>query len=195
MNFDEPIIIIGSPRSGTSLTAQIFSAHGVWSGTSRSPDEWNPMGYYENVMLTELRYRMGHGDGMDRDHVHDLIMADSYTGGPWMVKHSPPTWRMWRQFTPKWVLVRRNQDDIVRSRIRCGQWDMTEAEHRIAVETDAATLDAIHDYIGGVNVWPEYFFENQWKELDRAFDYAGLTLNTDEAKARLDLSLWNTAEK
>ncbi len=45
MNF-EPIIILGSPRSGTSLVSSIFAAHDVWVGTTKDGDQWNPRGYY-----------------------------------------------------------------------------------------------------------------------------------------------------
>ena len=126
INFNQPIIILGSPRSGTSLTASIFAAHGVWTGTSRDSDQWNPHGYYENILLHVPRLTAGHGDGLSTELVYDLITDDGYQGGAWLVKHSPLTWRTWRQFSPKWVFVWRDKEEILQSRIRCGQWDMTE---------------------------------------------------------------------
>lgn len=190
MHVPEPIIILGPPRSGTSLTASIFKAHGIWVGTVRPPDDGNPKGYFENIMLTEVRYRMGHGDGLSRPLVHDLIFSDGYIEGLWLVKHSPPIWRAWRQFNPFWILVNRDTEKIVDSRIRCKQWDMTQAEHRIAVETDIAICQSIKRHIGGVEIRPDLFFSGDWSEMKKAFEYCGLVFNVDEAQACLDRSLW-----
>lgn len=194
MNIPQPIIILGSPRSGTSLVASIFAAHGVFVGTSREADSGNPKGYYENVMLAEMRYRMGHGDGLDPALVEDTLYADGYIGGPWLVKHSPPTWRSWRRFTPKWVLIHRAEDETLRSRINCAQWDMTEAEHRIAIQTDEATVPGIKKHIGGVDVWPAEFFTGRWDALADAFAFCGLDFDPEIAESRTYPDLWNEKE-
>lgn len=186
----EPIIILGSPRSGTSLTAEIFAAHGVWIGTSRERDEWNEHGYFENVMLAEFRHVSNYGAGMDRRVVEDLIVDDGYPGGPWLVKHSPPTWRAWCQFQPKWVLVRRSTEDIIKSRIRCEQWPMSMAEHRIAVDTDDAILDGVNRYLGAPQVRPQEFIDGDWSGMRIAFAHCGLELDVDLARACIDKGLW-----
>lgn len=188
MKFPEPIIVLGSPRSGTSLVASIFAAHGVWTGTSREPDEGNPA-YYENIHLRELRYQMGHGDGIDKETVHDCMLADGYTGGPWLVKHSPLTWRAWRQFSPTWVLVRRNPNAIYQSRERCGQWKMTIGEHRVAVDTDIAILESMKRWMGGYEVWPDLFFRGQWAPLNNAVPKFKKAL----AERQLKPDLWHQA--
>ena len=143
-------------------------------------------------MLSEVRYRMGHGDGLDPDLVRELIVTDGYTGGKWMAKHSPPTWRAWRNFSPKWIFIRRDKEDIISSRIQCNQWDMTEAEHRVAVDIDIATIKSLHQHIGGVEVWPSKLFKNQFDEIEAAFRYCGIELNIDETKSCLVPNLWNT---
>ncbi len=52
------VVILGSPRSGTSLTAGILETLGVDMGKARKPDFENPRGYFEDVdfsgMMGEL---------------------------------------------------------------------------------------------------------------------------------------------
>lgn len=155
----------------------------------------NERGYYENLMIAEVRYRMGIHEGMDRKLIHDLLIDDGYRGGPWLVKHSPVTWWAWRQFQPKFIFVRRPQQAIVESRIRCGHpagVPMTEAEHKIAVATDIAIMDNIEAYIGGMSVWPDDFFKNRWHDLERAFEYCGLRLDREKAAQQIDPALWHS---
>ncbi len=170
--------------------ASIFAAHGVWVGAAlRSPDSGNPHGYYENDMMTQFRALANYGEGMQRGLVYQTLIADEYEGGPWLVKHSPSTWMAWKQFSPKWVLVRRDMDMSVESRIRCGQWDMTEPEHRIAVEADNAILDGISHHLESVSVTPDAFFNDDWQDMKMAFEFCGLEFN--ERNVHLDSSAWH----
>ena len=50
----EPIVIVGVPRSGTSLVAGLFAKHGVWTGKCRPADEHNPTGYFESVAFNKI---------------------------------------------------------------------------------------------------------------------------------------------
>lgn len=189
--FLQPIIILGSPRSGTSLVASIFAAHGVFVGTSRPRDSANPRGYYENVALTDLRYSMGHGEGLDPKVVYDCLLVDGYNGGPWLVKHSPLTWRVWRNFKPYWIFVRRAQERIISSRIRCGQWDMNEVEHRIAVETDIAIINAIQQYIGGSSIWSDVLVSGHFETIRHIFDNYNLEFDNNKTISCIDPALWH----
>jgi hypothetical protein len=48
------IIIVGPPRSGTSLTSGIFARQGYFAGEQlRSGDDYNPFGYFEDEALVE----------------------------------------------------------------------------------------------------------------------------------------------
>ena len=48
------VIVLGSPRSGTSLTAGLLTILGVDMGKVRPPDFENPTGYYEDVDFSRL---------------------------------------------------------------------------------------------------------------------------------------------
>ena len=50
----EPIVILTSGRSGSSMIAGIFAAHGVWKGETFGGDHINPKGTFENIALKQL---------------------------------------------------------------------------------------------------------------------------------------------
>ena len=53
------IIIVGPPRSGTSLTSGIFARQGYFAGEQlRSGDDYNPFGYFEDEALVEANVKL-----------------------------------------------------------------------------------------------------------------------------------------
>lgn len=48
------VVVLGSPRSGTSMTAGILSLIGVDMGKVRKPDPQNPRGYFEDLDFLSL---------------------------------------------------------------------------------------------------------------------------------------------
>lgn len=48
------VVVLGPPRSGTSMTAGLLSILGVDFGRVRKPDPLNPTGYWEDVRFLEL---------------------------------------------------------------------------------------------------------------------------------------------
>jgi hypothetical protein len=53
------IVIVGPPRSGTSLTSGIFAGQGYFAGEQlRSGDDYNPFGYFEDEALVEANVRI-----------------------------------------------------------------------------------------------------------------------------------------
>lgn len=114
MTAPPPIVIIASPRSGSSLAAALFAAHGVWTGRCRPADAGNEGGYFENVDLLPLR--------MVQDAApvpFDGVLREAgWTGGPWLVKHSPVRWDYWRTLEPAYVLCHRDPEDCAASQKR-----------------------------------------------------------------------------
>lgn len=124
----EPIVVTGTLRCGSSLTARIFAEHGAWVGECEGPSKANPDGFYENLAIKSWVQR--NVDPKDRSKIlsqeHPLhpdfrtfLMAtlkkESYQGGPWLVKHSVLYWRLWDQFSPRFVLPRRNLAEVFQS--------------------------------------------------------------------------------
>jgi hypothetical protein len=51
---NNPILITGAARSGTSVTAGVVHICGAWGGLMADPNDYNLKGYYENLELGEL---------------------------------------------------------------------------------------------------------------------------------------------
>jgi len=136
---ERPIIVLGTPRSGTSLTAGLLHHCGVWAGECRQADQWNPRGYFENIALTQLRKNRA----LSLESVKRALENEGYQGGPWLYKSTPWSWRFWEPFNPFWVLVRRPSEAVLVSRKRGPWFDETEAEARSVVQRDLDLMNQI----------------------------------------------------
>ena len=121
----EPIIVLGQPRSGSSMTAGIFHHHGVWTGTCRAADDSNKKGHFENIPIRNLligthkaivhKGVVAQKIAGFREQVLQHISNDGYTGGPWLWKGSTMYWPAFFEFEPKFVVVNRPREQIFKS--------------------------------------------------------------------------------
>ncbi|MGS2724270.1 sulfotransferase [Porticoccus sp. GXU_MW_L64] len=76
------IIILGMPRSGTSMLSSIFVNHGYYvasdSDSVRAPDHFNPDGYWESDQLTKFNAEVLKISGFQHDNtwMYDSILSD-----------------------------------------------------------------------------------------------------------------------
>lgn len=131
------VLILGSPKSGTSVTAGIVHRLGVSMGPDlRLPDARNPRGYFEDVEWNELHDDMlaaaGGGpwtlpsmDALDQiapafeDRIATLIASRDAAQEPWGVKVGPSVLRYVVPAVrdPRFVMVARNPLDTARSAV------------------------------------------------------------------------------
>lgn len=134
-----PIIITGTPKSGTSLTAGIIHACGAWGGNMLKGSEYNPKGFFENAELINKLNQMGAGfvneqkraetnyekkmlelDMQERRQVSHKILSDQgYSDGPWFFK-APDALRspeFYHNLFPQasWIITNRNPNDVLES--------------------------------------------------------------------------------
>lgn len=74
------VVVLGKPRSGTSLTAEILTVLGVDMGADIAPSAFNPRGDYEDLEFNELNASILAAAGGDQNGVlrippRDTIMA------------------------------------------------------------------------------------------------------------------------
>lgn len=118
----EPILILGQPRSGSSMTAGIFAQHGVWTGECREGTQDNPKGFYENIGIRKIIIDMHKAivhDGVVamkirgfRDKVEQQLVREGYKDGPWLWKGSALYHQAWFEFQPKFVVCYRPEKEI-----------------------------------------------------------------------------------
>jgi len=138
----DPIIITGCARSGTSLTAGIIHLSGIWGGKVLGPTPANPKGQFENREIIDKVEKVYLSSiGMDprgqdpipsftdlaidydrRKKVLDIIKGQGYQGGPWYFKDAKAilSWPIWNHAFPqaKWVIVLRAPSKIAESCLR-----------------------------------------------------------------------------
>ena len=140
---DRPILVLGLPRSGTSIIAGALQACGAWLGHTVPAGRSNPKGFFENVFLREqVNKPILQQLDCDPLGVHKLPVLDSlptidwveekvrtnlttegYPGTiPWVFKDPKLSliWPIWRHAFPqaRWIIVRRDVEDVVRSCLR-----------------------------------------------------------------------------
>lgn len=180
------IVVLGSPRSGTSLVSGLLVEHGVWAGECRAADERNPRGYFENVGLRALRV----SGRVTRRTVKAELAKQGYDGGPWLVKHTPGTAHVWAEFDPIHVCVRRDMRAVLASRKASRTYEETPNEARDTVVRHIQVLERIAAD-GGLEIWPDRLMHGDWSDFVRILDAAGLTFDRDAAEAFLDRTLWH----
>jgi hypothetical protein len=180
----EPIIIVGTPRSGTSMVAGIFDCHGVFTGKCRQADGNNPKGYFENTDLTVLRYV----NLLHRDAVAKILRKQGYVSGNWLVKHTPRYWRRWSDFCPKFIKVRRDFDKTLESRIKSGHFEETELQARKTIISDTKIMDR---HIKGPNIYADELVKGDLSSLKSAMEYCGIEMSAKKVSGFVDASLWH----
>lgn len=193
-----PIVVLGAPRSGTSLTAGLFAQHGVWTGNCMAPDSRNALGYFENLdlkrsLIEHCGRLVNRGELADRlpegvwsGCVQKALDAGGYTGGPWLFKHSAMYYPAWlTDFDPIFVCCFRNPRDIAAS----GKASRLLTESK-AIAAHHRVMGELLDY-GAHKVSPERFIRHEWDQLLPPFHEAGLEFDEDVARAFVRPDLWH----
>jgi hypothetical protein len=193
---DDPIVVIGLPRSGTSMVAGTFAAHGVFVGTCKEADNKNPKGFFEHVGFTDLVIKM-YGRGLIsknripeshpdfKPKLMELMERDGYSGGPWLVKHAHVYYRIWKDFSPRFVVVKRDSESISESAKELG-W----ASSMSHIAGAQKILDRAAKERGAPVVYSNEIVEGNFDSLQKAFEYCHLTFNSWTASQFIDPSLW-----
>lgn len=207
--YQDPIIVVGLPRSGTSVTAGVLHCCGAWGGDEKEldyADNNNPHGYFENTPLFgSLRANVNPdpyceilGDNSLSAKLKLLLVPEMK---PWFFKHHyvlyDTDWEMshvpaFRDTFPnaKWLIVRRDNHGIKDSQNFVWENDPPDyiANHslerleqmRLLLDSDADTFE----------IWP---FEEMHKPgLDGFRDmveWAGLEWDEPAVRALVDPNL------
>lgn len=195
----EPILVVASPRSGTSMTAGLIHRHGVWVGTYRENDKYNPQGHYENKPLNSvLRHWFGvlpvtgeiatPVDGF-REKVEEVIRGDGYEEGPWLYKHSVMYWPIWHEFDPIWIKCWRDKESIIASNKAVGFLKSSESDNRVRhlVERHHEEMRKLP----GPDVDTEAVAQGDFTTLEEAINHCGLKFDEQIASEFVMPDAWH----
>lgn len=140
---NQPILVTGLPRSGTSMVAGLFDASGAWTGTTVPGNSENPKGFFEHQVLREkitkqiliqldvdplgVKSVPPLKPGMKVDGIEkiitNIIKADGYgEDQPWLYKGAKLSliWPIFDKAFPaaRWIIVRRNPEEVIDSCLR-----------------------------------------------------------------------------
>lgn len=198
---NNPILITGVERSGSTLIARILDLCGVWSGYCNNMFENQTIVGFNNELLDlspiglpdvdTLQIPVNWGKSINR-----VLVAQKGLGKPWMVKHSGLTrlWPVWNYAYPdaKWLIVRRRTGDVIQSCIKTGYMRVFKdpvIRNEFLFETEEqAWLWWVHQYEkrfvqmieAGLNcriIWPERMVTGDYQQIYETIEWLGLKWN------------------
>lgn len=205
------ILILCSPRTGSSMVAQVFWRHGCWVDRG-SIEHSNAFGYtsYENQHIKEVARRQWMDYHTERRKVFGIAMEPAerhvkalaaavrsqVKGDPWMYKTAVEMSPLFLQFRPRIVLVRRNEDAAVAS--------MAAKQAERGIEPDVADIRAIHRRRMALMARIEREHGAAWVDTDEmiagdygairsAVNYCGLKYDERLVEQSIDAGKWNFA--
>ena len=176
------IIILGLPRSGSSMVSGIFEAHGVWTGTCRGPDRCNEKGYFENIRFKAyMKKYPPNVEAIDR-----IMHKDGYTGGPWLWKVLSKENGEFDIFKPKYICCKRPAKDIFMSMRASGIYggQMSNKKLKKFIRQRQARLR-------GIEIDTSYLARGWFDQIALAIESCGLKYNQAITKDFVDEKLWH----
>ncbi len=219
MDLPDPILITGCARSGTSMTAGIFSLCGAFGGDMSGPTTHNRRGMFENQTIrNDIVKPYLSAIGMDPLGQHPLpnttdlpeskslrwevlstMIGQGYEAGPWFYKGAKMCllWPNWHTAfkDAKWIIVRRNDGDIIHSCMRTGfMRAFRNAEGWQGwIDHHKRCFQEMQD--GGLQVrevWAERFIDGEFGEIRDAIAWCGLEWDDEAALEFVSPKLWST---
>lgn len=216
----DPILITGTARSGTSLTAGIIDRCGAFGGTTSGPNRYNPKGMFENSTIREklvkpyLASLGADPKGQDplpdpvnvrlpigwRKFIQDTFDEEGYTGGPWYYKGAKMCliFKVWNHAFPdaKWVIVRRAKAEIINSCLRTGFMRAHQDEKGWGrwVDHHLWCFDLMKQEMGDrvIEFWPsEIFVSNDLSAAKNLVEFCGLEFNKSRVENFVDKRLYS----
>ena len=133
-----PILITGCPRSGTSIIGSVINISGAFGGemskrsmcTNDRVREEVVVPYFKNMEVDPSgQYPLPETSDLFipahwKQEVQQIMIDEGYQGGKWMYKDSRSalSWPVWNYAFPnaKWIIVRRRTGDIIQSCLKTG---------------------------------------------------------------------------
>ncbi|MDH3359812.1 MAG: sulfotransferase [Desulfobulbaceae bacterium] len=217
-----PILITGCARSGTSLTAGIIQLCGAFGGDTAGPNQFNKKGMFENLEIRDKlckphlksigcdplgqkplpsshqNFNITRNQAEEwKDKIEAIFKKQGYKTGPWFYKGAKAClfWYLWHLAFPtaKWIIVRRDADDIARS---CMQTRFMRAYHdvlgwlRWIEHHERCFRQMTTAGISLIEVWPKKMIEGDFSEIKEVIGWLDLEYKEDLITAFVDPALY-----
>lgn len=216
---NDPILITGCARSGTSMIGGIVHMCGAWGGEMSGPTKYNKKGMFENRIIRNVLIKTYLKEsGLDRmgqlplpdinnlkpfsdlkDRITYVIKKQQYEDGPWFYKGAKMCllWPIWNEAFPnaKWVIVRRSDKGIIDSCLRTGfmrAYKDTEGWQIWLDEHLKRFKEMRKAGLDIIEIWPEWIIEEgNYRYIKRMIKYLGLKWKDKIIKDFVTPDLWH----
>ena len=196
------ILILCSPRTGSSMVAKIFHNHGVWTGETCKVNRFN-YDSYENESLKNCvksywhHYSQIHGKhfGTPMEACQEYIngvnkaIANEKPTNPWLFKMFVEGYKLFLHLKPKFVLIRRDTKQAIQS-----MKDKNPNNHDLIskIHNDRMnSMEYIEKTYGAAWVNTDEIIEGNYSSLNNAFDFCGLEFNSIIADNSIEKQKWH----
>lgn len=175
------VFVTGCSRSGTSMTAGLLAAHGIWFGPCHGPRSINKKGFFESNFVKRCikTKNTKHFQKRWRDWMSDNVASE-----PWGVKTGPELFHLFRPFKPLVIHTYRPEQDIIASRKRAA-FNFSKN----AVDIANRAVDAIN--ANKIQVFPDQFVKGDYSSIIPAFELLDVEFNKEIASDWIEPGLWN----
>jgi len=182
MVLPEPIIIIAIPRSGSSMVSGIFANHGVFFGKGREADKYNPKGYFENKVISNL---IKNKVTFDQHIIKNILCNEGYKEGPWAVKHAPGGFKYWEDFNPTVICCKRPLKPNYRSYKKF--FNINFVDFRKFYKQKMEYMEKI----GSCWIETDKLVKGDYTQIKKAFSKCDLKFVPEIADKFIDKGLWH----
>ena len=198
MAIPDPIVLLAFPRTGSSMIAGIFAAHGVFTGQTTPATSWAPSGTFGNYRIKKV-LKTGHPAGLQdlakpvpnfQSRLDAAIIADGYRKGPWLIKCAAIYWPLFDDMDPDFVLIRRKPDAVVKSNEATMITGLSGDEFEKARQLYEEQIDLL-EMDGYPVVDSEDVVDGDFRALADAFDSCGLEFKPEIARDVIMTDQWH----
>ena len=218
-----PVLIVGIPRSGTSMTAGAFVECGAWGGELQGPNRFNKRGMFENLRIrSEVVKPFLRKNGWDptaqkplpnmkqvhaisdkeveqfKDEMLSIMIVQGLKENQnWFYK-CPKMCLIWPIFhkafpDAKWVIVRRQAEDIVSSCLRTSfmkAYNKRSGWLKWAAHHESCFEQMIEAKLTVREIWPERMIRGDFTEIQACINDYGFDYNEKKVVNFIDPGLW-----
>lgn len=195
---EDPIVLLGFPRTGSTLAAHIFRDHGVWIGECEKKGGRLPTGGGENVAIKNIlkTYPGGIGERKIFKYgfkfkVEDILKNEGYVCGPWVMKHALVYWPVWNEFNPYFVIIQRDKDSILSSNNATSMAGVTGERLENLYKSHVTEMEIISILYNPPVIHMNEVVKGDYSSLEAAFEYCQLKFNPEIPDRLINKDYWH----
>jgi hypothetical protein len=192
-----PIVVLGTPRSGTSLVAGLLGVHGVWYGNAQwGRTNRHPKGDFVNKRISDAIEYIDKNNITNKNRIVDIVQTaavnDGYSYGNWLIKQKTTKWDVLKNLEPIWVLVRRDLESTYKSQVRS---DLIKDKKPIEKRKHRSMWlkhNDIMNYLNGIDVdVNEIMHKGNFKSIEEILSIIGLSFSKRRANNFIERDYWH----